>query len=373
MAQCKLSSLLKRSIPGNLTVMSSAPSQVNTTIKMEIKEINMANKVRWGILSTARINQALLDPIRKAERSELAAVASRDLSKAEAYARQEGIAKAYGSYEAMLADPGIDAVYISLPNALHCEWTVKAAEAGKHVLCEKPLVVTLDQFEQVETAAVAAGVTVTEAFMYLHHPQTQTARRLIEEGRLGTLQLINSWFNFYLPPERSENIRLSAELTGGSLWDVGVYANSAAIFMAQPAQPQAVWASQIVGETGVDVAMRAQIHFGDGIVGQISSGFRTPFREGIYVVGSEGILYLPEPWKPGLKGTDSVMTLTARDGSVEAIVTEAIDPYLCEVEAMERCILDSAAPMVPLSLSRTFLRSVLAIYASARSGDVIQV
>jgi predicted dehydrogenase len=333
----------------------------------------MTNKVRWGILSTAKINQALLDPIRKAERSELAAVASRDQAKAESYARQEGIAKAYGSYEAMLADPEVDVVYISLPNSLHWEWTVKAAEAGKHVLCEKPLVVSLDEFDQVEAAARANNVTVTEAFMYLHHPQTQTARRLIEEGRIGALQLINSWFNFYLPPERVENIRLSADLTGGSLWDVGVYPNSAAIYLAQPQRPQAVWASQIVGESGVDVAMRAQIHFSGGVVGQISSGFRTPFREGIYLVGSDGILHLPEPWKPGLKGSDSVMTLTARNGAVEEIVTPAVDPYLCEVQAMESCILDGADPVVPLSLSRVFLQSALAIYASARSGDAVKI
>jgi D-xylose 1-dehydrogenase (NADP+, D-xylono-1,5-lactone-forming) len=333
----------------------------------------MTDKIRWGILSTAKINQALLDPIRKAERSELTAVASRDQAKAEAYARQEGIPRAYGSYEAMLADPDVDVVYISLPNSLHCEWTVKAAEAGKHVLCEKPLVVTLDEFDRVEAAASANGVAVTEAFMYLHHPQTQTARRLIEEGRIGALQLINSWFNFYLPPERVENIRLSADLTGGSLWDVGVYPNSAAIYLAQPARPQAVWASQIVGESGVDVAMRAQIHFDGDVVGQISSGFRTPFREGIYLVGSDGILHLPEPWKPGLKGNDSVMTLTAQNGAVEEIVTLAVDPYLCEVQAMEGCVLDGAEPVVPLSLSRFFLQSALAIYASARSGDVVKI
>lgn len=333
----------------------------------------MTEKVRWGILSTAKINQALLGPIRKSERSELAAVASRDQAKADAYARQEGIPQAYGSYEALLADPNVDAVYISLPNSLHCEWTVKAAQAGKHVLCEKPLVVTLDEFDRVEGAAKANNVVVTEAFMYLHHPQTQTARRLIEEGRIGALQLINSWFNFYLPPERVENIRLSADLTGGSLWDVGVYPNSAAIYMAQPARPQAVWADQIVGESGVDVAMRAQISFSEGVVGQISSGFRTPFREGIYLVGSDGILHLPEPWKPGLKGNDSVMTLTAQNGSIEEFVTPAVDPYLCEVQAMEGCILDGAAPVVPLSLSRIFLQSVLAIYASARSGDVVKI
>ena len=333
----------------------------------------MSTKVRWGILSTANINKALLGPIRKAERSELYAVASRDQGRAEAYAQREGILHAYGSYEAMLADPNVDAVYISLPNSLHCEWTVKAAEAGKHVLCEKPLVVTVEEVDRVEAAAQANGVFVVEAFMYLHHPQTQQARRLIEEGRLGALQLVNSWFNFYLPPERAENIRLSSELTGGSLWDVGVYPNSAAVFMAQPQQPKRVWASQIVGESGVDVAMRAQIEFSGSAVGQISSGFRTPFREGLFLVGDEGTLHLPEPWKPGLTGKESAMTLTSRNGKVETIVTPAVDPYLCEVEAMEASILDGAAPVVPLSLSRVFLRTALAIYASARSGEVVAV
>lgn len=333
----------------------------------------MPTKVRWGILSTANINKALLGPIRKAERSELFAVASRDQGRAEAYAQREGIAHAYGSYEAMLADPHVDAVYISMPNSLHCEWTVKAAEAGKHVLCEKPLVVTVEEFDRVEAAAQANGVHVVEAFMYLHHPQTQQARRLIEDGRLGALQLVNSWFNFYLPPERAENIRLSSELTGGSLWDVGVYPNSAAVFMAQPQQPERVWASQIVGESGVDVAMRAQIEFGGSTVGQISSGFRTPFREGLFLVGDEGTLHLPEPWKPGLTGKESAMILTGRDGQVETIVTPAIDPYLCEVEAMEASILNGAAPIVPLSLSRVFLRTALAIYASARSGEIVAV
>ncbi len=333
----------------------------------------MPDRVRWGILSTANINKALLTPIRRAERSELYAVASRDRARADAYAQREEIRHAFGSYEAMLADPNVDAVYISLPNSLHCEWTVKAAEAGKHVLCEKPLVVSIDEFERVEAAAKANNVVVTEAFMYLHHPQTQRARQLIDQGRLGTVQVINSWFNFYLPPERVENIRLSSDLTGGSLWDVGVYPNSAAIFMAQPQQPQRVWANQIVGESGVDVAMRVQIEFGGDLVAQISSGFRTPFREGLSVVGDEGTLHLPQPWKPGLNGVDSAMTLTGRDGSVETIVTTAIDPYLCEVQAMEACLLDGAQPMVPLSLSRTFLRSALAIYASARSGEVVAV
>jgi len=333
----------------------------------------MSNTVHWGLVSTANINNALIDPLKAAARSELVAVASRDRAKADAYAGEKGIPRAFGSYEAMLADPGIDAVYISLPNALHWEWTVAAAEAGKHVLCEKPLVVSLAEFERVEAAATANGVTVFEAFMYLHHPQTLTAQKLIADGRLGQVQLVQSWFNFYLPPERAANIRLRPDVTGGSLWDVGVYPNSLAVVMAHPAQPQVVFASQIVGETGVDVAMRGQIVFEQGVVGQVSSGFRTPFREGAYVVGDAAILHIPEPWKPGLKGADSVMTITGRDGSHEQIVTPAVDPYLCEVEAMERCILDGADPVVPLSRSRLFLRCALAQYESARSGRVVNL
>ncbi len=327
-----------------------------------------ARKLRWGLLSTANINRALIGPLRAAQRSELTGVASRSRERAQAYAAQWEIPRAYGSYEEMLADPQIDVVYISLPNALHAAWTVKAAEAGKHVLCEKPLVVSREQMDQVEAAAQANGVTIFEAFMYLHHPQTQTARRLVQEGALGRLQTIQSWFHFHLPPEDAGNVRLSAPLEGGSLWDVGVYPNSLAITMAQPQRPQVAFASQILGESGVDVAMRGQIHFSGEVAAQISSGFRTPFREGAYLVGDEGVLWIPEPWKPGLRG-DTTMTLTRLDGNVEERVIPAVNPYLCEVEAMEACVLDGAPPVVPLALSRTFLESVLALYASARTGQ----
>ncbi len=331
-----------------------------------------SGKLRWGLLSTANINRALIGPLQTARRSQLMGVASRSLERAQAYATQWGIPRAYGSYQEMLADPEIDVVYISLPNALHAQWTVQAAQAGKHVLCEKPLVVSREQMEQVEAAAQANGVTVFEAFMYLHHPQTQTARRLVQDGALGQLQTIQSWFHFYLPPEDAANVRLSAPLVGGSLWDVGVYPNSLATVMAQPQRPQVAFASAIQGESGVDVAMRGQIHFSGEVVAQISSGFRTPFREGAYLVGSEGVLWIPEPWKPGLRG-DATMTLTRLGGRVEELVTPAVNPYLCEVEAMEACVLDGAPPVVPLSLSRQFLENALALYASAGSGQPVTV
>jgi predicted dehydrogenase len=337
----------------------------------------MPNKIRWGLLSTANINKALIAPLRQAERSELTAVASRDQGKATAYAEQHGIPKVYGSYEALLADPDIDVIYNPLPNKLHSEWTIKAAEAGKHVLCEKPLVTTLAEFDQVVAAAERNRVTVFEAFMYLHHPQTHTVLDLVREGKIGQLQQINSWFHFYLPPERGENIRLNATLDGGSLWDVGVYPNSAALSIAAAGGagdcPQEVFASQIIGETGVDVALRGQLHFAQGVVAQISSGFRTPFREAIHIIGDQGALHVVEPWKPGLSGNDSRVLFTSHRGETETITTPAIDPYLCEVQAMEACLIDGAAPVLPLSRSRNFLQSILALYTSARSGAVVQL
>jgi len=333
----------------------------------------MSRILRWGLLSTANINKALIGPIQASPRSELTAVASRDIERARAYAAERDIPNAHGSYEALLADPAIDAIYLSLPNGLHAEWAIKAMQVGKHVLCEKPLVVSMAEFEQVEAAALDTGATIFEAFMYLHHPQTRQALEMVRSGRLGKLQLVNSWFNFFLPPERSTNVRLSAGLTGGSAWDVGVYPNSLSLTMVGEGAPVEVWAQQTVGESGVDVAMAAQLRFASGAVAQISSGFRTPFREAVYLVGDRGILQIHEPWKPGLAGNDSVMTLTDVDGGSETIVTPATDPYLCEVQAMEACVLDGAAPVVSLADSRNFLRSMLAIYESAHTGQVVRL
>ena len=332
----------------------------------------MSTTIRWGLLSTALINRSLIPPIRQSERSELVAVASRSLDKAQAYAKEWDIPTAYGSYEALLADPAIDAVYISLPNTLHCEWTMKAIAAGKHVLCEKPIVPTLAELDRIEAAAEANGVTVFEAFMYLHHPQTRAVQAMVREGKIGTLQLITSWFSFYLPPEQSSNIRMNPDLGGGSLWDVGVYPTSMAVAMADAA-PEEVWAQQTIGETGVDVVLLGQMRFGSGAVAQIVSSFRTPFRWGTEIAGDAGILTIESPWKPGCDGEETRVIFTPRSGPAETITFAAVNPYLCEVQAMEACILDGAAPIVPLSQSRDVLRTVLALYQSAGSGKPAQL
>jgi xylose dehydrogenase (NAD/NADP) len=330
----------------------------------------MADKIRWGLMSTAKINDALITPIRESERSELVAVASRSDATAREYAQEKGIPKAIEGYQTMLEDPDIDVVYISLPNSMHAEWSVRAAEAGKHVLCEKPASVTLDGINQMAAAAQSNNVTVFEAFMFLHHPQTQTAKAMISDGNLGDVQTVSSWFHFYLSPENSENIRLSTDLIGGGLWDVGVYPNSMAIYMIGDGAPTEIWSQQIVGESGVDVAMRSQLRFGNGAVAQLSSGFRSPFRQGTHIVGEYGSLVIPEPWKPGETGDDSVMVFTTHDDNSEEIITPAVNPYVCEVQAMEACVLDGAEPVVPLALSQQFLLSALGQYESARTGRI---
>ncbi len=331
----------------------------------------MSDRLRWALLSTANINRSLINPIKQAQRSELAAVASRDGAHAADYARTWDIPQSFGSYEEMLADPSIDAVYISLPNSMHAEWTLKAAQAGKHVLCEKPLVVSLAEMEALLAAERDHNVVIFEAFMYLHHPQTRGIRQWIEEGRIGTLQTIHSWFHFNLPPEKSENVRLHADLAGGSLWDLGVYPNSLSIVMAGGHAPEEVWAQGITGESNVDVAMRAQLRFAHNVTAQISCGFRSPFREGAWIVGDQAIIHVPEPWKPGVDGGPSRVAIRNLDDTVEEVVFPPENPYSSEVAAMEACVLDGAAPVVPLRLSYEFARSVLAIYESAATGRVI--
>jgi xylose dehydrogenase (NAD/NADP) len=334
----------------------------------------MTAKLRWGLLSTAQINNALIGPIRHAARSELVAVASRSQEKAKAYAKANNIPKAHGSYEALLADPEVDVIYNSLPNTVHCEWTVKAANAGKHVLCEKPITTTLSELDKIEKATKTNQVIIFEAFMYLHHPQTRVVKEIIQAGQLGNLQLVSSWYAYYFPPEDKQNIRLNPTLAGGALWDVGVYPNSLAIVLAQAGPPVEVWASQIKGESGVDVAMTAQMKFANGVEAQIASSFLSPFPAGAQITGSEGMIQISEAWKPGLGWQkDTELILSRIGGAKETIIVPAVDPYFCEVEAMEACVLDGAEPVVPLSLSRDFLRSILALYESANSGQPVRL
>lgn len=338
----------------------------------------MPDKLRWGILSTAGITEAMIFALRGAPRSALLAVASRNPEKGRDFAERAGIPTAHGSYEDLLADPNIDAVYVPLPNTLHAEWAVKAAQAGKHVLVEKPIVTTVEELDAIEAAARDNRVVIFEAFMSLHAPQNRQVIEMVRSGRIGELKLINSWFCYYLPPEDSANIRLNPHLAGGAFWDVGVYPNSLVISLAGGRAPERVWATQDIGETAVDVGLAAQMQFADGAVAQIYSGFRSPFVEGAQIIGTDGVIRLTKTWIPGMNtrsehGPDTTIEMTDRDGNTETSTVPAANPWQEEVEAMEACVLDGAQPVVPLSLSREFLKSALALRESARTGKVVEL
>ena len=333
------------------------------------------DKVRWGLLSTAWINVAMVGPMQRSDRSRLVAVASRSLEKAEAYAAANDIPRAYGSYEELVEDPEIDAVYNPLPNTLHAEWTIRAARAGKHVMCEKPLVTRLEDLQAVEAAAREHRVTVFEAVSFLHHPQIRTIRQMIAEGRLGEVELVMCWDAFCLSPEDRGNIRLQPELAGGGLWDVGVYPNAFAIALAGGTPPSQVWAQQTVGPTGVDLTLIGQMRFSNRMVAQISCGMQSAPRRGAQIIGTRGMLtvldHLSGAEWPGNPPQEGSLTFTGTDRNREVIRIPAVDAYEAEVKAMEACILDGTDPVVSLDLSRSFLRSVLALYQSARTGQLV--
>ena len=325
--------------------------------------------VRWGILSTAWINEAIIPAIAMSPRSELIAVASRTQEKVDNYAEKHGIPRAYGGYDELLNDSDVDAVYVSLPNSLHAEWIVKAARAGKHVLCEKPLVISLEEFDAVEAAARDFKVVVFEAFANLHHPSIRQALGMVESGALGALQFINGWGYFTLPPDDLDNIRLKPELGGGSLWDIGVYPVSLAIMFAGVGAPVEVWGSQIIGDTGVDIAFAGQMRFANDVTAQISSGICSPLHRGLVIIGEDGVLELGRPII-ALDETDKKMKIehTTSYGEKKTIVIPVTNQYQMEVDALAACILDGAQPVLPLSDSREFLITNLALYESAKIG-----
>jgi xylose dehydrogenase (NAD/NADP) len=322
--------------------------------------------LRWGLLSTARINSALIPPLRASKRNRLVAVASRNQERADEYARQWNIPRAFSSYEAMLADPDIDVVYNSLPNHLHAEWTVKVAQAGKHVLCEKPLALSLKDVDAMATAAEKYGVVVSEAFMYRHHPQTLKVQELVESNALGELQLIHGSFTFILT--RPDDYRHNFEMGGGSLWDVGSYPVSFAR-MIVGREPLEVFGWQITGPGGADLTFVGQMRFPGDVYFQFDSGFQSPFHAFVEVVGAEATLNVPVPFKPG---RDEKIYLT-REGKTETIRVRGQELYIGEVEDMADAVLLGKPPRLSLVDSRANVTTILALLESARVGKPVSL
>ncbi|HUG34704.1 MAG TPA: Gfo/Idh/MocA family oxidoreductase [Anaerolineales bacterium] len=326
----------------------------------------MSKILNWGILSTARINRALIQPLQVSKRNELLAVASRSQETADAYAMEQKIPRAYGSYEALLVDPDIDVIYNPLPNHLHAEWTIKAVEVGKHVLCEKPLALSVDEVDAIHAAARKHGRVVAEAFMYRHHPQMLKVQELVRGGSLGMLKIIRGSFSFVLT--REGDVRLNPEWGGGSIWDVGCYPISFARAVVGE-EPVEVFGWQVTGETGIDETFVGQMRFDRGIHAQFDSSFAIPEHSFVEIVGTEGTLNIPRPFKPEI---DEKIYLT-RGMNTETIKIKGQELYIGEVEDMADAILLGHDPRISLNDSRANVGVITALIESARAGIPVRL
>ena len=339
-------------------------------------------KARWGLLSTARINERLIPALRAAGRSELLAVASRSEERAQAYARQWDIPYAYSTYEQMLADPAINVIYLSLPNNLHAEWAIKCAEAGKHVLCEKPIALTTKEVARMARAAEKNGVIIQEAAMMRFHPQTQYLRELVAKRVIGDIRLIRGVFAFTL--DNPGDIRLDTNMGGGSLWDLGSYCVGFARTVLQ-AEPVEVNAYQVSGDTGVDMSFSAQMQFPTGILVQFFSSFQSFAHIEADFLGTEGRIFADIPWANHIDVSASVQVTRSGDAeeastfsdSMEGHTTETkryenMNAYQCEIDSMVESVLNGVEPVISLVDSWSNVATIVALHESARTGKPVR-
>jgi D-xylose 1-dehydrogenase (NADP+, D-xylono-1,5-lactone-forming) len=319
--------------------------------------------IRFGILSTAHINRLLLAGARESNRVEVAAVASRDLARAEDYAREWGIERAYGSYEELLADPDLDAVYNPLPNSMHVDWSIRALEAGKHVLCEKPLSRRPEDVERAFDVAERTGRMLTEAFMYRHNPQTARLKELVGGGAIGELRVVRTAFSFTI--DDKSNIRLAADLDGGALMDVGCYCVSGSRLLA--GEPESVSGTSVT-EAGVDTVFAGTMTLPGNVIAHFDCGFTLPMRDELEAVGSEGSIFLDDPWH-----CRSPVIEVRRSGSVELIELEPVDSYRLELENLADAIRGEGDLLLGRDDAVHQARAIDALYRSADTGSAVEL
>jgi xylose dehydrogenase (NAD/NADP) len=320
--------------------------------------------MRWGMLSTAQINHDLAAAAESSPEAEVVAVGSRDLARAEAHAREIGAQRAHGSYDDLIADPGIDAVYVSVPNSLHVEWAIRALEAGKHVLCEKTFTCHAAEAEAAFDVAERNGLVLTEGFMWRHHPQVTTLRELIAAGAIGDVRAVLASFSgaVFGP----HDIRLKPELDGGALTDVGCYCLHG--LRALAGEPERVYAEQRLGPTGVDLVLAATLRFGNGVVGAFDCGLELPDRAALEVVGDTGAILLSDPWlavRPAME--------LRRDAGVEQIAVETGNPYRLELEDFARAARGEKAPLLGRADAVGQARAIEALLESAAHARPVEL
>jgi len=330
----------------------------------------MSERIRWGILSTANIGIKRFIPGAQGSRNGIVeAIASRDGARAREVAARLGIARAYGSYEELLADPELDAIYIPLPNSLHAEWTAKAAAAGKPVLCEKPLAIDSAQARTMIDTCASLGVPLMEAFMYRFHPQHARVRELIDAGAIGELRAVRTAFTFMLEPFPVQNVRLKADLAGGALMDVGCYTVNAArmLFGEEPAWASAQW--DFREEFGVEVTLAGVLGFSDNRMATFDCGFRAA-GQGYYVAaGMKGQIEVLNAFVP--QPEDVSILVTDAGGRREERIA-GVDQYRLEAEEFADALLERRTPRIPPSDAIGTLRAIEALHRSARAGGLRQ-
>ena len=318
--------------------------------------------MRLGIVSTADINRKVIPGAHASDKVELVAVASRDQQRAEEYARTWEIPRAYGSYEALLEDPEVDAVYISLPNTMHREWSIRALEAGKHVICEKPFSRRAEDVEAAFDAAERAGRHLTEAFMYRHNPQTRKLVELVRDGAVGELRVVRSAFSYSLYD--TSNIRLRTDVEGGSLMDVGCYCVSGSRLLA--GEPESVLGQAYIGPSGTDWMFTGAMRFAGDVHALFDCGTCMPERDELEAVGTEGSLFLDDPWHCN----EPVIELR-RDDGVERIELDPIDSYRLELENLSDAINGEAPLLLGREDAVAQAQTIEALHRSAETGEVV--
>jgi D-xylose 1-dehydrogenase (NADP+, D-xylono-1,5-lactone-forming) len=318
--------------------------------------------VKWGIVSTADINRKVIPGAHASEKVELRAVASRDQARADAYAREWEIPQAYGSYEALLADPEIEAVYISLPNTLHAEWSIKALEAGKHVLCEKPFTRHLEEIAAAFDTAERTGRLLSEAFMYRHNPQTKRLAELVAGGAIGELRLVRSAFSYSLYDQ--DNIRLRTDVEGGALMDVGCYNVSGSRLLA--GEPTRLWGEAWYGPSGTDWVFTGTMRFPGDVIATFDCGTAMTGRDELEAIGSEGSLFLDDPWHCA----NPAIELRREDG-VERIELAYEDSYRLELENVSDAIRGEAPLLLGPEDALGQARALEALHASGTAATPV--
>lgn len=327
------------------------------------------SKVQWGILSTANIGTSKVIPaMQRGHFSEVIAIASRDLQTAKSVAETLGIARAYGSYEELLADKAIEAIYNPLPNHLHVPWSIKALEAGKHVLCEKPIGLSAAQGQELlEATRLYPNLKVMEAFMYRHHPQWQKARQLVKEGAIGTLRTIQSFFSYYL--NDPGNIRNSTEMGGGGLMDIGCYNISLSRFIFDAEPRRMLGVVEYDEQFGTDRLVSAILDFGTGTSTFTCSTQLAPYQR-VNIFGTTGRLEIEIPFNAPADQRCRMWLQNHSD--LEELILERYDQYTIQGDLFSQAILNNSPVPTPIEDAVANMRVIEAIFHSGKTNGWVE-